>query len=217
MARAGRETERPRAVRLNAAETAARTFHSPLPPERVIAELARAAKGSTGPAGQPVFTQRLVDGRAVLSYRDPRGEPVTVVAQAAADGGTRYVVTRGAPGQWAVTHGQDTPGRDVPDVPRPPDSWRAFCLENPSGSGRFMLSYQGYNAAEATGRFYRRRMPELGWTLDRKLSQRLSDVEVDANVQLAGDYLAFRKGARTCLVSMSYRPGNVIATTILVR
>ena len=159
----------------------------------------------------------MLDGRSVLSYRDSDGQYVSVVASADPSGGASYTIARGAAQLGAVQHGRDGAGFDVPDVPRPPDSWRVFCLENPSGSGRAMLLYQGYNAADATRLFYLRRMPKLGWQLDRTRAQHLSEAEVRTDVALAGDYLAFKKGSRTCIISMAHRSSGTIATTVLVR
>jgi len=80
-----------------------------------------------------------------------------------------------------------------------------------------MLLYHGYNAPAATRRFYLRRMAELGWRLNEKMIQHLSDASLHTDLKLPADYLAFEKGRRTCIISMARRPSGTIATTVLVR
>ena len=205
-------------VRLNDRTSSVKTYHSPLSPTEVVDRLARAARrGGRGRRERPVFVQHDVDGRSFLSFRDDSGRYVSVIASAHPRGGTRYMVARGESDAWSGAPNQDASGQDMPDVPRPPDSWRVFCLESPAGSGRFMILYKGYNAAAATQRFYLRRMAELGWSHDGRLSAQLSRANAQLETAAATDSLAFSKARRRCIISMSDRPGNVVATTILVR
>ena len=182
----------------------------------VVERRARAARRrGWGRRERPVFVQHDVDGRSYLSFRDDSGRYVSVIASAHPRGGTRYMVARGESDARLGEPKQDASGQDVPDVPRPPDSRRVFCLENPAGSGRFMILYNGYNAAAATQRYYLRRMAELGWSHDGRLSAQLS--KANSQLEIAATWLAFNKGRRRCIISMSDRPGNIVATTILVR
>ena len=207
-----------RVVRLNAEQATVKQCRSPLSPKEIIGQYERVATRALRGRPRPrIFVQHLLDGRSVLSYRDADGQYVSVVANPDPSGGASYTVTRGAAQLWSLEDGRDGAGSDVPDVPRPPDSWRVFCLENPSGSGRAMLLYQGHNAADATRRFYLRRMPEFGWQLDLAMAQHLSEADVSSDVEVAGDYMVFKKGRRTCIISMARRAAGAIATTILVR
>ena len=202
-----------RTVRVGGRDATVRTWRSTQPPRAALAALARA---NLRPQQRP-FVQHMPDGRSVLSYRDRAGEIVSVVAMPGPAGGSTLVVTRGGGMPWAGKPHHDADGAEAPDVPRPPDSWRVFCLENPKGSGRFMILYHGYNAADATRHFYLRRMAELGWQFDKTMSRRMSDADADSDVTLAEDFLVFRKAERTCFIGMSDRPSGVVATTLLVR
>ena len=205
-------------VRLNAVSAETRACRSPLTPEQVVNRYAGAARrtGSAGHHGRP-FIQRLPDGRWFARYREGSGQQVTVIAGPAPGGGCAYTVSRGEPGNPLLREGGDSAGTDPADVPRPPDSSRVFCIENPAGSGQSMLLYHGYNAPEATRRFYLRRMPELGWRLDEKMAQHLGDARLHTDLKLSAHYLAFKKGRRTCIISSARRPSGTIATTVLVR
>ena len=206
------------AVRLNSVTAEARTCRSPLPPDRIVERYVEAAMRDAGARnGDSPFVQRLPDGRRFVRYRDRDGQYVTVIVGPASGGGSVYTVSRGEAGSLSQGRGRDCAGLDPPDVPRPPDSWRAFCLENPVGSGQSMLLYHGYNAPEATRRFYLRRMPELGWRLNEKMAEHLGDAALHTDLKLPADYLAFKKGRRTCIINMARRPSGAIATTILVR
>lgn len=206
------------AVRLNSVNAEAKTCRSPLPPDQVVARYVEIAKRDAGVQnGSSPFVQRLPDGRHFVRYRDRNGQYVTVIVGPTSGGGSVYTVSRGEAGILSQGKGRDCAGLDPPDVPRPPDSRRAFCLENPVGSGQSMLLYHGYNAPEATRRFYLRRMPELGWKLNEEMAQHLGDAALHTDLKLPANYLAFKKGRRTCIISMARRPSGTIATTILVR
>ncbi len=209
----GAERVDSRTVRVGGHDSTVKTIRSPKPPQVFAKEFVNELRR----AGIRPQVQPMLDGQCVVSYRDRAGQHVTAVLSATSGRGTQAILVYGEPAQWSMDSDRDAPGADVKDVPRPPDSRRVLAMENPKGSGQFMILYHGFNAASATREFYLRRMPQLGWTFDEVMSRAMSQAQVDSDVVLAEDIMAFKKANRMCIISMSDRPSGEVATTLLVR
>ncbi len=101
---------------------------------------------------------------------------------------------------------KDTPGRDLPDLPRPPGSFRVVSA-HVDGVGRDLVSYQSPEPLERVEGYYAQEMKHRGWE------------EVDLGERSAEDRTeygqhAYRKAGRSALLALT--PGEQLTDATFI-
>ena len=107
--------------------------------------------------------------------------------------------------------GQDTPGYDLADVPRPSGSQRMVTFgQNHLGSDYQILVYRGGGTVEELAAHFATAMDEEGWAI--------SSTHLRAHASLEGEYpsLLFTMGKREAYVAFTERDGEALVTSTVI-
>ena len=197
-------------VDFNGAKTRFAQFRSPVPALQAIEQFEARyrkpddeAKPTEGPMVRVVSRAYAIAGAV-----DSQGHTVGIVAfEEPKAGGCTYFVGRGGRLATGWRHG-DTPGEEVPGIPRPLRSRRVLCIDGLGAIPSRLLVYEGWGEIGDTVELFAAEMPKAGWT-------RNADAERIMRKHTRGTLLSFINGTRRAMIYIERDKGTNKVRTAL--